>query len=412
VHVFSTCGDGFGNPGEGCDDGNTTGGDCCSATCTLEATGSVCGGGACDGPFTLRRVLTNPSPSAGDAFGWRVGAVAGGVLATSMLDPAGAPGAGAAYRFDATTGLLAQTYLNPTPDVSDALGAGWSATGTQVFVGAPLDTDTEVPSAGRVYVFDALSGTVVDVWSRPGGPASVGFGWALAASETAVAVGAAYENADAYLFDPLTGTVVTTFTDPDAGTGAFGSAMALRDDVVFVGAPQNGLGKVVAFDATTGAVVRTLTPPDPDVFGFGYALAAHGDALLVGAPGGGGAGVVYVFDRATGTLLQTITNPNPCETRAFGSSLASVADGVLIGAAETAPGGVAGAAYLYDDTTWTRAQSFAPEGPGFFGFGVGGLGGSLLIGAAGDEQTSGAAYVYSACGNAVVDPGRNATTGI
>src|SRR4029450_3974392 len=41
--VPNRCGDGALDAGEECDDGNRTGGDCCSATCTLEADGNACG---------------------------------------------------------------------------------------------------------------------------------------------------------------------------------------------------------------------------------------------------------------------------------------------------------------------------------------------------------------------------------
>jgi ELWxxDGT repeat protein/cysteine-rich repeat protein len=42
--MFNVCGDGFVETGvEECDDGNTTDGDCCSATCQLEAPGTTCG---------------------------------------------------------------------------------------------------------------------------------------------------------------------------------------------------------------------------------------------------------------------------------------------------------------------------------------------------------------------------------
>lgn len=50
------CGNFVIQPGESCDDGNTAGGDCCSATCTVEAAGSPCPGdgdlctaGVCNG---------------------------------------------------------------------------------------------------------------------------------------------------------------------------------------------------------------------------------------------------------------------------------------------------------------------------------------------------------------------------
>lgn len=45
----AVCGNGIEQPGEGCDDGNTTVGDCCSTTCTAENLGTqMCGVGACE----------------------------------------------------------------------------------------------------------------------------------------------------------------------------------------------------------------------------------------------------------------------------------------------------------------------------------------------------------------------------
>jgi cysteine-rich repeat protein len=51
VTLTSLCGNTVVNPGEGCDDGNNTNGDCCSASCQLESAGSVCRAaiaGGCD----------------------------------------------------------------------------------------------------------------------------------------------------------------------------------------------------------------------------------------------------------------------------------------------------------------------------------------------------------------------------
>lgn len=41
-HFVSTCGNGALEAGEGCDDGNTEGGDCCAADCTAERDGGLC----------------------------------------------------------------------------------------------------------------------------------------------------------------------------------------------------------------------------------------------------------------------------------------------------------------------------------------------------------------------------------
>jgi cysteine-rich repeat protein len=58
VGDLPVCGNGILQPGEFCDDGNTTDGDCCSSTCTVEPPGSqTCGDGICE--------VTVPECSAG-----------------------------------------------------------------------------------------------------------------------------------------------------------------------------------------------------------------------------------------------------------------------------------------------------------------------------------------------------------
>ena len=44
--------------------------------------------------------------------------------------------AGAAYLFDAVTGQLLQTFLNPTPDARDSFGRETVATSDKVVIGA------------------------------------------------------------------------------------------------------------------------------------------------------------------------------------------------------------------------------------------------------------------------------------
>ena len=53
--MLSLCGNGLTDPNEACDDGNVLPGDCCSATCEFEASGSACGDASdtvCDNPDT------------------------------------------------------------------------------------------------------------------------------------------------------------------------------------------------------------------------------------------------------------------------------------------------------------------------------------------------------------------------
>jgi len=73
--AVATCGDGVLDPGEGCDDGNTTGGDGCSAVCQPE----VCGNGVLDPGETC----DDGNTADGD-----------GCPSTCQLDPAGVPALG------------------------------------------------------------------------------------------------------------------------------------------------------------------------------------------------------------------------------------------------------------------------------------------------------------------------------
>ncbi len=71
----ASCGDGVGNLGEDCDDGNTVDGDCCSSSCTFEPVGAPCAGPAslclvnrCDGAGTCASIVPTGCRSAGKSL--------------------------------------------------------------------------------------------------------------------------------------------------------------------------------------------------------------------------------------------------------------------------------------------------------------------------------------------------------
>ena len=70
--AFAVCGNGIVEAGETCDDGNTTSGDCCDATCHIEPGGSVCrpSAGACDIAETCNGISPTCPPNAVQAAGF------------------------------------------------------------------------------------------------------------------------------------------------------------------------------------------------------------------------------------------------------------------------------------------------------------------------------------------------------
>jgi FG-GAP repeat len=105
---------------------------------------------------TLLTTITNPTPAAGDYFGWSVAAVGGTrVLIGAYGDGTGASQAGAAYLFS-TNGTLLTTITNPTPAIQDWFGAAVAAAGNdRVIIGGVWD-DTGATDAGSAYVYTLL----------------------------------------------------------------------------------------------------------------------------------------------------------------------------------------------------------------------------------------------------------------
>lgn len=132
------------------------------------------------------------------------------------------------------------------------------------------------------------------------------------------------------------------------GAAAFGTAVALRDDLVAVGAPfEDGpggladVGAVYLYGRNTGGadawtLIQRFAPASP-VGGerFGAAVAVATDTLVVGAPGdNGGEGKVELYERNAGGAdawkrVRTLTAPG---SGLFGAALALDRDRLVAGA--------------------------------------------------------------------------------
>ncbi len=280
--------------------------------------------------------LVAPDSSTGDRFGRSV-AVDGDHLLVGA-DPDRGQGTGAVHVFVRRGGdWRAAERLVPADGVArDGFGATVVVRGKLAIVGAP----NRAGGVGAVYLYTEHDGD----WQRTGtlvpeDTAVVrGFGAAIALDGDWLLVGAPGSEAGAGRavgyhrvqgrWEPTPALARDGATDT---TAAFGSAVAIDGDRVFVGAPgaNRNQGGVTQFTLDTIRQVwraqGELLPFDGVRGGhFGASLAADGDGLWVGAPSAGGPGQVHHYARVAGRLagVASFSAPEQFVDRNYGDAVA------------------------------------------------------------------------------------------
>ena len=391
---------------------------------------------------TLMVTVLNPQPVANDNFGWSVAGVGSDkFIVGAYLDDAGAADAGRAYLFD-INGVLLAVITNPSPTASDNFGYSVTAVGTNhVAVGARYD-DTGANDAGSVYLFDLVSddATVFNVASLVScNPAD-----SNSANDTGTVSVLITDNVDlqvektgtySALLPMATNTYVITVTNAGPATATDVEVSdALPSDLYVVSAtPDIGsydasnhqwdVGLLLAGGSATltletrvlqpWAVSATLANPAPaesDLFGRSVA-AVGADKIVVGASGDDAgainAGSAYLFD-INGVLLVTITNHGPAADDGFGESIAGLGtDKIIVGAPYFDMGAIIndGCVHLFDINgnplaTITNPASAESDQ---FGKSVAALGtDKIIVGAYADDagaNNAGSAYLFDANGH-------------
>ncbi len=171
---------------------------------------------------------------------------------------------GGAYLFDITKGNLLQTFQNPTPIPNDQFGHWVSMSGNNILIGARND-DIGAKDAGAVYLFDAVTGDLVQTFQNPTPEAGDQFGFSVAMSGNNILIGAIGDDIGAkdagavYLFlENIDGIckdgtelvngicqIIKSESEPDSGclivTAAYGTELApqiqllreIRDNILF-----------------------------------------------------------------------------------------------------------------------------------------------------------------------------------
>ena len=252
---------------------------------------------------------------------------------------------GSAYTFNATTGALIKTLTSPSPQDYGNFGDSVAINGNTVLVGAPGENASGYVGSGNVYIFNAMTGALIDKLTSPNAQTRGQFGSSVSISGDTIAVGAQWENVSgfqqagrAYTFNASTGALINTLANPSPQRfGFFGYSVAASANIVVVGAWGELVSHAYTFNATTGALISTLSPNAQGPGNFGYSVAASGSTVLVGAPienvsGYGVVGNAYTFNAATGALISTLTSPNPQQQGSFGYSVAISGGTIVVGA--------------------------------------------------------------------------------
>jgi FG-GAP repeat len=366
----------------------------------------------------LLHTYVNPSPGAGDNFGFAVGIHGNTLVIGAYRDDLGGADSGLAYQFNASDGSLVQTLNNPTPASGDFYGAS-IAVGTNFFISTAYFDDTLALDAGTAYIYTSDNGQLTHSIGSPVPSAGNYYGHAVATSGPWLASGAYLEDFDfldsgvVHIHNGESGTFVRTLSNPTpAPYDNFGFSLAMSTNLLVVGAPRDDAGAadsgvVHLFDAITGTLIRTIVNPTPGVSDFfGFSVAIVGDMVAVGAYRDDtlatDAGTVYLFDGPTGTLLSTLNNPTPTPSDGFGFAISMSPDHLLIGTPYDDTGAVdAGAAYVFSLDTNELSQTILnpePASGDSFGQAVALYQQSAVIGAPRDSINgirSGAAYVYA-----------------
>jgi hypothetical protein len=308
----------------------------------------------------------------------------------------------AARSDDESPGSLATTLSDAD---NPRFGAAVALDGSTAVVGTPPDTSLEGLAAdghtrGRVSVFALRDGTwIPDGTLRPRRVTPGGdFGAAVAVDGHTVVVGAplpaagsASHAGSATVFARRDGSWVTAATmdggDPST-VDRFGTAVAVDDDTIVVGAPVDVTDRGARTGSATVSVrtneswtqEATLTPP-PGVDRFGRSVGLTGDVIAVGARLADGRpkdpGIVMVYERSRLGWREIGRHAPVGDGRddGFGAELSTDGETLLVGAPteRTEQGSNTGTAYAYErsGTGWRLASTLrGPDGAGGGRFGT------------------------------------------
>ncbi|UCD75010.1 MAG: hypothetical protein JSV91_14630, partial [Phycisphaerales bacterium] len=332
---------------------------------------------------------------------------------------------GAAYVFRSDGAVWSEEAKLTASDSAfdDRFGTSVAVEGDVVIVGAIRDSyGSEGVCSAYVFRYDGQNWAEEAILIGSDTIEGDAFGMSVAISGEVIAVGATDNDGHrgaVYVFrrsgDVWIEEAKLVASDAE-GWEEFGRTVAMDDDVVIVGAPDDryGKGSVYVFRRVgsewveEAKIYHELTY----VKRFGRGLALDGEYALVGAPcdhylgSGSGMAFIYHYDGSEWTLVHELVRADPGSHDEFGLAVALKGDTAAVGAPtlidteSTAPGYAC--VFTYDGSAWVqeaRLLSSDLAKKDNLGCAVALAGDQVLVGALGDDDqglSSGSAYVFPA----------------
>jgi hypothetical protein len=262
----------------------------------------------------LLRTFKNPRPLETELFGEKIAMSNEFVAATNYIFPHRSSANDYVEVFDVTSGELRFTLTNPQPQ--DHSGFGWAlrAEGNFLFVSAP--SSATLDGRGAIFLFDADTGNLRQTFIDP---AAGFFGVSHAVMEDRLFV--RNFDKDVHVFAIDSGELLHTITLPEGNptfvsSDTTGREITVVGDKIAISSPTSGFfgdghnARVYIYDSATYNLLSTLEHPITPTQPFGTALVALDDhRLLVGAPIGSGVAGAFVYDLSG--LTDPLTVPEP-----------------------------------------------------------------------------------------------------
>ena len=195
----------------------------------------------------------------------------------------------------------------------------------------------------------------------------------------------------------------------------FGYSVSISGDYVIIGAQEDddkgtesGSAYIFKRDGSTWTEVAKLTASDGASFDrFGWSVSMSGDYAIVGAINHNSRGAAYIFKREGDdwNLQEKLVASDGADSDLFGYSVSISGNNTIIGAyADNDNGDYSGSAYIFtrNGEDWTeQAKITANDGASndFFGFSASISNGYAIVGANGDGDNAGSAYIFEQNGS-------------